>query len=322
VIARDLQPQPSLAVRVAATMIRRLPMGRHRAAQWVSSRGHLPFWAKLPRLLGSPSFLCDLSDPLMREAYLTGRYEPQETAIIRDLLRPGMTFVDVGANWGYFTLVGAHATGPHGRVVCVEADPDAVRAIRANVEANAFATVRVFGVAATDTPRQLHVKRYEPARATSSGNYGVAQTPTPEAADVIVAGRPLDDVLDEAAIEHVDVLKMDIVGGEAAALRGLSRRLSDGSIDHIVLEVHPAALAELGTSAAAVCATLQGAGFDGWLIEHSLESHYRAASPNVDVRALLTPLDPARDFGPWPHVLWRRRGLSRSRALVSTQVSA
>jgi predicted methyltransferase len=48
---------------------------------------------------------------------------PQETALVRRLLNPGMTFVDVGANRGYFTLLGASLVGPAGRVVSVEADP-------------------------------------------------------------------------------------------------------------------------------------------------------------------------------------------------------
>lgn len=248
----------------------------------------------------------------MREAYLTGRYEPQETAIIRDLVRPGMTFADVGANWGYFTLVAAHLAGPSGRVISVEADARAVAAIRANVAANRLTTVRVFDIAATDVPRDLSFERYEPVRASASGNFGLAETasaPDGRRPRVVVRGRPLDDVFDEAGVPHVDVLKMDIEGGEAAALRGLERYLSSGRIDFIVLELHPAALDRLGTSAAAVCDHLSAAGYEGWRIHHSPTTHYRAALPAVDITTLLSPLRAGSDLGVWPHVLWRRRGL-------------
>ncbi|HZT76353.1 MAG TPA: FkbM family methyltransferase [Vicinamibacterales bacterium] len=302
-----------LAIRAAATIVRRLPFGRHRAALAISRSVREPFWAELPARFGSLAFRCDLRDGLMRDAYLTGRYEPQETAILQDLVKPGMTVVDVGANWGYFTLLAAHLTGPSGRIVCIEADPTAVDAIRANVAANRLATVQIVGVAASDAPRALHFARYEPDRASASGNYGIAETATADAgADaIVVAGRPLDDVLDEASVGHVDVLKMDIEGGEAAALRGLTRSFAARRIDRIILELHPAALTALGSSVDAVCDLLRDAGFLGWAIDHSLDSHRRAAAATVDVDALLSPLASTSRLGAWPHVLWRRAGVVR-----------
>ena len=299
-------------VRAAAAVIRRLPIGRHRAAQWVAARVGSPFWAELPPQLGSLRFRCDLADGLMRDAYLTGRYEPQETALVRHLLRPGMTFADVGANWGYFTLLAAHLVGPSGRVIAVEADPRAVQTIRANVASNALHHVRLFGVAATDEARELSFDPYEPALGSASGNYGLEQAGDAAARPgrVRVAGRPLDELFAESGVDRIDLMKMDIEGAEAAALRGAARFLAAGRIDRIVLELHPEALQRLGSSVGAVCGLLRDAGFDGWRIDHSLEAHRRAASARVDVDALLLPLDGVDDLGRWPHVFWRRKGLA------------
>ncbi len=306
----EASPAP-LSVRAAAAMIRRLPAGRHRAALWVAGHVRAPFWAELPPSLGRLAFQCDLRDGLMRDAYLTGGYEPQETAIVRGLVRPGMTFVDVGANWGYFTLVAAHLAGPSGRVIAVEADPRAACAIRANLVRNRLGTVQVFEVAAADAPCEMHVSPYE-VHGSASGNFGVAQVNAHAGAgSLVVRGRPLDEVFDAAHADRIDVLKMDIEGGEAAALRGLRRSFADRRIDRIILELHPDALRGLGSSVAAVCEALVSAGFVGWHIDHSLDSHRRAASGSAGIDALLTPLDPARDLGRWPHVLWERRGLTR-----------
>ncbi len=49
-----------------------------------------------------------------------GSYEPAMEAAIRGLLKSGDTFIDVGANEGYFSLVGGEAVGPAGRVIAVE----------------------------------------------------------------------------------------------------------------------------------------------------------------------------------------------------------
>lgn len=273
---------------------------------WVARSEVPPFWARLPDDLGSAEFRCDLRDALMREAFLTGRYEPQETALLQRLLRPGMTFVDVGANWGYFTLVGAHLVGSTGRVISVEADARACRALRANLDRNRVRTVQLHHVAASDAPGVLSFQEYDPA-AADSGNFGVALGTSTVAGRprVEVAARALDDLLDEARIAHVDVMKMDIEGGEARAIAGLGRRLGSQRIDYVSLELHPYHLRDLGTSAARVIAEMRGHGYRAWQIDHSRTAHRAAASARLDVAAMLTPLDQnLADLGDWPHVLW------------------
>src|ERR1041385_7304916 len=49
----------------------------------------------------------DLGEDIQRHIYL-GAFEPRETALVRHWLHPGMTFVDVGANAGYYTALAAH----------------------------------------------------------------------------------------------------------------------------------------------------------------------------------------------------------------------
>lgn len=301
-----------LWLRAASSVIRRLPAGRFRAMKWIGARHVHPFWMELPPDLGELAYACDLGDGLMREVYLTGRYEPQETALLRHLLRPGMTFVDVGANWGYFTLVGAHLVGPSGCVLTVEADPRACRALRANVQKNALSGVTILNIAASDAPGRLSFQEYQ-SNARDSGNFGVAQSTliVEDGRRVEVDARALDDLLDQSGVDRVHVLKMDIEGGEAKAIAGLTRRLSSHRIDHICLELHPYHLRDLGTSAGAVIAALRAHGYRAWQIDHSPTAHRAAAASAVDVTTLLTPLGHgADDLGVWPHLLFAREDLA------------
>jgi hypothetical protein len=64
-----------------------------------------PSGIRVCKVFGS-TFTLDLSDVVQRQIYL-GTFEPKETAIIRSRLRPGMTFLDVGANVGYYTALAA-----------------------------------------------------------------------------------------------------------------------------------------------------------------------------------------------------------------------
>jgi FkbM family methyltransferase len=273
---------------------------------WIGRRHVDPFWMELPEDLGAFAYACDLRDGLMREACLTGRYEPQETALLRHLLRPDMTFVDVGANWGYFTLVGAYLVGPNGRVLSVEADPRACRAVHANVGKNRLDMVQILNIAASDTTGRLWFQEYEP-EARDSGNFGVAQSTltVEEGRRLEVTARALDDVLDDAGVERIHVMKMDIEGGEAKAIAGLARRLSSHRIDCVSMELHPYHLRDLGTSVAAVIAAMRRYGYTPWHIDHSAAAHWASASAEVDMASMLAPLPADSDaLGDWPHLLW------------------
>jgi FkbM family methyltransferase len=250
-------------------------------------------------------FSCDLRDRMMREVCLTGRYEPQETALLQRLLCPGMVFVDVGANWGYFTLAGAHMVGPTGRVIALEVDPRACQALRGNLARNGLDFVRVFEVAASDAPGIVQMQEYE-AEADEAGNFGLTRTTTvvKDGRRFEVSARTLDEVLDEASVAHVDLLKMDIEGAEGRALVGLGRALRSRRVTHILLEVHPQHLVDQGDSAEQVISDLRAHGYRPWKIDHSPSVYRRFAAGETDVTSALTPLADGDDLGPWPHLLW------------------
>jgi len=85
---------------------------------------------------------------MARQVFFTGTYEPPETMVIRRMVDPGGTFVDVGANWGYFTLMMAEHVGSMGRVVAVEADPRIYAILERNAALNDLPQVRVVHAAA------------------------------------------------------------------------------------------------------------------------------------------------------------------------------
>jgi len=304
IIDRELQNTPWW-VDPAAELIQRLPAGRYRVLNWIGRRGADPFWARMPAELGSLFFRCDLRDGIMREVCLTGRYEPQETALLQQILRSGMTFVDVGANWGYFTLCAAHLVGRTGRVVSMEVDPRACRTLRANIERNKLEAVTLLEIAASDAPGVLRLHEYEPC-ANESGNFGLtgAEAKGNSHRQFDVAASPIDDVLDRAGIAQVDLLKMDIEGSEGRALAGLRRALGDRRIKFLLLEVHPQYLRDQGTSVERIVADLRGYGYRAWKIDHSPSAHRRIASGKMEITSALTPLADMDDLGPWPHLLW------------------
>lgn len=255
---------------------------------------------RLPARLGGFQYECDLRDTVAREVCYTGGYEPQETAIASHLLRADDVFVDVGANWGYFSLAAAHRVGPHGRVVAFEPEPRLHRMLAANVAANRIRTIATHQCAVADGVGVLAFAAFQP----DEGNWGVSRAVASKAAaDFTTPAVGLDAALDEAGIDAVNLVKIDVEGGEAAVLGGMRRGLASGRYRHVLLECHPALLAERGESAGGCIDLLRAAGYRVWIIAHSAAAHRRAASGTTSIRDMVRPYAADAPLDAWPHVL-------------------
>ncbi len=77
-------------------------------------------------------------------------YEPETSNFIRNFLKPGMTFVDIGANKGVYTVLAARAGA---RVVAYEPDPYAFKITKRNIALNGVKdNVEIKNVAVSDRP--------------------------------------------------------------------------------------------------------------------------------------------------------------------------
>lgn len=165
-------------------------------------------------------------------------YEPHVEAALRRALAPGDTFVDVGANVGYFSMLAAALVGPNGRVVAIEPRAANCALIERSVADNEFAHVVVHRVAAgaVKSSAVLHVLPGATNGIIPSGpDPIVPEDAAREAVEVV----PLDELL--ADLDSVQAIKMDIEGFEPQAWEGLQATL--GRYRPIVLcELSPIAL--------------------------------------------------------------------------------
>ncbi len=287
-------------VRGLARVVPRMPVGRYWLVHQLRRFPIPPFMMRLPPELGGFLFECDQRDSVSREVCFTGRYEPQETQLASRLLRTGDVFVDVGANWGYFTLAAAHWVGPGGRVVAFEPEPRLFAMLASNLEANALASVRAYRIAAAAGPGRLGFSAFR----ADSGNWGQSHSvATGARADFDCETVALDDALDAAGIGTVQLAKIDVEGGEADVLDGMARGLAEGRYRYVFVECHPALLRARGITEAECLARLLDAGYRVWLVTHTPALHRRAAIHAVPALELLRPYRPGDPLGEWPHAL-------------------
>ena len=98
-----------------------------------------------------------------------GGSELEVQQALQEHLRPGMTFYDVGANIGFFTLVAARVVGNGGRVVAFEADPEIAERLRDHVAGNKFDWVVVKEKAVWSSSGPLQFARADRLRSPDRG---------------------------------------------------------------------------------------------------------------------------------------------------------
>jgi FkbM family methyltransferase len=279
-------------------------MGRYRMMNWLCRRSAARFNAGLPGSATGLRFECDLRNSLAREVFFTGTYEPQETMIVRRMVEAGGTFVDVGAHWGYFSLIMAEHVGSSGRVVAIEADPRIHAILERSVALNNLPQVRVVHAAAAARPGVLPLIGFDEL----SDNWGtsrIAAGASPVRPSHEVPARSIDDLLDEFGVDTVDLIKMDIEGAEALALAGMSTGLRRGRYRRLLLELHPVQLAEQSADASAIVEGLLAFGFRGWVIAHTARDVRRAAYAGARAGDFfLRPLRWPESLDRWPHLVF------------------
>ena len=194
----------------------------------------------LAEVLDGKRMWLNLVDRHVSMGCLVGVWEPDETRFVRATLKPGQTFVDVGANLGWFSLVASECVGPAGRVHAFEPQarifPYLARTIAEN---GLLGRILPYEMALSD-----HWGSGEMAWSPTSANTGRAwltPVPSPTGSLGVVRVGVLDDIM---AGVRVDFLKIDVEGAEGLVLRG-ARRILKESRPVVMIELLPARLPQI-----------------------------------------------------------------------------
>ncbi len=191
----------------------------------------------LCRLLGDFLAFVDTRDLMLGpRLVLDGFWESWVTVAIARHLRPGMRCVDVGANYGYYTLLMAAACGPEGRVVACEPNPLLAETyLPQNMALNGFyhgveICPKVIG---NLDDRTVEFVLHDGDFATSSlERWAYAH----RSGSVQVPGVTLDRLC--ADWPRLDLVKIDAEGAEALVWEGMQETLRRFSNTAVVLELH------------------------------------------------------------------------------------
>jgi FkbM family methyltransferase len=161
------------------------------------------------------------------------------------------SFIDIGANVGYFTCILARLAGPDGYVVAFEPEPNNLRLLERNIQLNAIRNARVEPVALgnkDDTASLFIYKNSNQGRHSLVASAGMTQIEVPV--------RRLDDVIrtQDRSFETIDLIKIDVEGYEPFALAGATDSIAKARV--LALEFSPELIRKTGLDPAAFLSEL------------------------------------------------------------------
>jgi FkbM family methyltransferase len=204
------------------------------------------------------SFTFDPVSPLGQALCDHGEYEPGMRHNMERTLQQGSTFVDVGANEGYFSVIAGRLVGTSGRVLAIEPQARLLPVIADNLARNNLHNVTVLNVAigSPKGDQKLYL-----TSDTNSGGSGLHRSERWAWGTQQVTVRRLEDVLDEQHINQVDFMKVDIEGSEYEAILSSLAVFTRHRVKVLGMELHPSLLAARGKDAADIVRALAESGY-------------------------------------------------------------
>jgi FkbM family methyltransferase len=146
-----------------------------------------------------------------------GSYEFETQRAFGRLVRAGDVVYDLGANVGFYSLLGARLAGDAGAVYSFEPLPRNLKFLRKHLAMNGLRNCSVIDAAVADFDGTM---KFESSKAPTTAHLS-------EGGDVAVRVMRLDSMVERGEIRAPDVMKIDVEGSEVKLLQGAARTIEE-----------------------------------------------------------------------------------------------
>jgi FkbM family methyltransferase len=195
------------------------------------------------------------------------RYEPYMARLLPQYVHEGDTFLDIGANFGFWSLYVGRIVGASGRVVACEPAPEVYRLLAESSKRYGMVTPLHVGLGSTDAVVPFVAQGTADCASfcrdvTLKGQHWRPRVPVVE---VPVTMRRVDSIVQELKLRPT-VMKIDVEGYELEVLKGAEDTLANHDTA-LFIEVHPYQLRVSGGSEESLRELLAAHGY-GWTVIH------------------------------------------------------
>ena len=164
--------------------------------------------------VGDVELFCDPADAAVTPGLRSGKYEPHLTSVFERYCKRGMTVVDVGANFGYFSLLAARLVGPSGKVIAFEPNSENCRLLLSSLRLGGITNVQLIPVACDRTTGWAYYSTHVGSNGGLINEGDLLARP-----GVVVPTFRLDDIIKTP----VGLIKMDVEGAEGRVVGGATK---------------------------------------------------------------------------------------------------
>ncbi|MDA5193333.1 FkbM family methyltransferase [Govanella unica] len=170
---------------------------------------------------------CYTQDFIQSHIIYFGEWEPNLTAFLKRRLKPGDTFIDIGANIGYFSLLAAKLVQEQGKVLAIDASPSIFDLLVGNLQLNRIETVRSVHAAVTDYEGTITL--YKAGKENIGASTTVVershQTKRGFHVEAEVPCAPLTSIATPEELSNAKLIKIDVEGAEAPILKDILKNI-------------------------------------------------------------------------------------------------
>lgn len=209
-----------------------------------------------------------LSEHMQRRIFWMGYYSTDVVVALKQVLKPGMVVLDVGANIGEITLVAANLVKASGKVIAFEPVNAIAERLSEHIASNHLkqVIVRRLGLGATAAEGvPIYASCGQPS---SDENHGLASLYGGQENNAPIDHinvTTLDAEVEALGLQRVDLIKIDIEGAEMACLQGANRTLQKFK-PMLIVEVQDYSATQAGWCADELFNYLSGFGYSFFTI--------------------------------------------------------
>jgi FkbM family methyltransferase len=204
-----------------------------KAIKYSRSSAHV----KAKTFWGSAMNVC-LPEIVSERIYKFGYFDEDVCIFLLKTLQPGMTFVDVGAHFGFFSMLANHLVRSNGRVISIDPTPSTFKMLNGNMTIHAkFKNYSLHNVAAFDENANLIFFDYGVTNSAYNSLVGARQATMEQSKlSIEVKAVKIDSLLAQEGVSRLDLIKIDAESAELNVLRGLTDMIHKFS-PKIILEI-------------------------------------------------------------------------------------
>ena len=187
--------------------------------------------------------------------YLGSQGQDGITRLLNNILRDGMVVFDIGAHIGFYTVIAAKKVTDKGKVYAIEPDPSNYETLIKNIALNKCQNITALQIAVADKEGKAPLYL-----APDSGQHSLYRTFQKD--QILVKVSTIDSIIRLYKEQHIDLIIMDIEGGEDRALDGASLLLRHELPLAVIMEFSPRLLNGASVDPVAFITKLRNLGFN------------------------------------------------------------